>query len=432
MAYNKIERINEDIQRVLSTLLREIKDPRLKQGMVSITAVLTTGDLRYAKVFLSVYGLESEKEFKKGLKSASGYLRRELGGILDLRYTPELIFVLDKSIERGARINTLLNDLDIKTSKMMTTVETATWLQNRDNYLIITHRRPDGDTIGCAGALAHGLRECGKTAYILKNPETTPRYQVFVEEYIAADGYTPENIIIVDTASRELFPENAEEYDDLESLCIDHHPSNTLYADYTRLDGAFASCGEIIYEILLALDVKIGEEIAGKLYVALSTDTGCFAYANTSANTLQVASKLIECGAPHRELNKTLFRTKTRGRMKIEGLILSGLEFHFNDTVAISTITRDMMAKANATEDDVDDISSIPGSIEGVLAGITIREMTSEKNCKVSVRSGAAVNSNDICTRFGGGGHPMAAGFTLEASVAEIKEKLLEALPDYL
>ena len=113
MAYNKIERINEDIQRVLSTLLRDIKDPRVRQGMLSVTGVHTTNDLRYAKVFLSVYGLESEKELKKGLKSASGYLRRELSRILNMRYTPELIFELDQSIERGAKISSILSDLDI-------------------------------------------------------------------------------------------------------------------------------------------------------------------------------------------------------------------------------------------------------------------------------------------------------------------------------
>ena len=112
MAFNKIERINEDIQRVLASLLRDIKDPRIHQGIISVTGVDTTGDLRYAKAYLSVYGLESEKEFRKGLKSAAGYLRRELGKALTLRYTPELIFELDKSIERGARINTLLNDLE--------------------------------------------------------------------------------------------------------------------------------------------------------------------------------------------------------------------------------------------------------------------------------------------------------------------------------
>ena len=314
----------------------------------------------------------------------------------------------------------------------LTTIETASWLETRDNFIIITHRRPDGDTIGCAGALARGLQEYGKTAYVLKNPETTPRYHRFVEEHLADDEYTPENVIIVDTASRELFPENASKYDGLVSLSIDHHPSNTLYADYTCLDGTFASCGEIVYEILLSLGATVDAKIADKLYVALSTDTGCFAYANTTANTLRLASELIKAGASHRELNKVLFRTKTRGRMKVEGKILSGLEFHYDGAIAISTITRRMMAEAGATEDDVDDISSIPGSIEGVSAGITIREMSAENDCKVSVRSGASVNSNDICERFGGGGHPMAAGFSLESSVSEIKKMLLEVLPEYL
>ena len=113
MPANKIQRINEDVQRELSSLLRSIKDPRVKQGMISVTAVDTTSDLRLARVYLSVFGLQSEKEFFKGLKSASGYLRRELGRSLSLRYTPELQFELDKSIERGARINTLLSGLDI-------------------------------------------------------------------------------------------------------------------------------------------------------------------------------------------------------------------------------------------------------------------------------------------------------------------------------
>ena len=113
MPSNRIERINEDIQRVVATLLRGIKDPRINQGMISVASVETTSDLRQATVYLSVFGLQSEKEFYKGLKSASGYLRRELGQSLTLRHTPELQFVLDKSIERGARINTLLHELDI-------------------------------------------------------------------------------------------------------------------------------------------------------------------------------------------------------------------------------------------------------------------------------------------------------------------------------
>ena len=113
MANNRLARTNDDIQRVLSELLRNVKDPRVQQGMISVTRVETTGDLRYAKVWLSVYGMKDEKEFKRGLKSASGWLRKELASSMNLRYTPELVFELDHSIEYGAHINEVLNSLDI-------------------------------------------------------------------------------------------------------------------------------------------------------------------------------------------------------------------------------------------------------------------------------------------------------------------------------
>ena len=114
MSSNKLARTNDDIQRVIAAKLREIKDPRIQQGMISVTRVETTGDLRYSKIWLSVMGLENEKEFRRGLKSASGWLRRELGASLNLRYTPELVFELDHSIEYGAHINEVINSLDIK------------------------------------------------------------------------------------------------------------------------------------------------------------------------------------------------------------------------------------------------------------------------------------------------------------------------------
>ena len=322
--------------------------------------------------------------------------------------------------------------MDISMSKRLTITETADWLRERDNFLIITHRRPDGDTVGCAGALAQGLQEAGKTAFVLFNPETTPRYARFVEDYWTLDSYEPEYIITVDIATYDLFPKNGDKYIGNISLCIDHHPSNTQYAELNCLDETTASCGEIIYEILIALNGSISPISAEHLYAAVSTDTGCFAFANTTARTLRVASLLVEAGAPNRKLNRLLFRTKTRSRVKIEGMINSGLEFYFDGAVAIATITREMMESAKADEDDVDDIASMPGSVKGVSAGITIREMTSKRDCKISVRTSPKVDAHAISNRFGGGGHPMAAGFTLEKSVEEIKQELLEVLKDFI
>ncbi len=109
----RMGRINDDIQLALSSLLRSVKDPRVQQGMISVTRVETTGDLRYAKVWLSVLGELNEKEFKRGLKSCGPWLRRELGEKLNLRYTPELVFELDHSIEYGARISRLIEEIEV-------------------------------------------------------------------------------------------------------------------------------------------------------------------------------------------------------------------------------------------------------------------------------------------------------------------------------
>ena len=112
MASNRIGRINEEIQRELSSLIRTVKDPRV-HGLVSLTAVDTTSDLRYAKIYVSVLDKSDVKEVVKGLKSAGGYLRRELGRVLQLRYTPELIFVADDSIDKGAHILSMLRNPDV-------------------------------------------------------------------------------------------------------------------------------------------------------------------------------------------------------------------------------------------------------------------------------------------------------------------------------
>ena len=115
MPNHHIDRINDDIRRVLAEKLRQVKDPRLQQGaMLTVTHTDTTSDLRHCKVYLSVLGQYDEKQLMRGLRSASGYLRRELGHGLDLRYTPELTFVLDDSIAHGAYINRLINELDIE------------------------------------------------------------------------------------------------------------------------------------------------------------------------------------------------------------------------------------------------------------------------------------------------------------------------------
>ena len=293
--------------------------------------------------------------------------------------------------------------------------ETAEWLSNRDNFLILTHRRPDGDTLGSAAGLCHALRKIGKRAYVLNNAETGARYLDYIAPYYAPAQFSPETIITVDTADVSMFARHTEAYLDRVDLCIDHHISNTGYATYTCNLPTRAACGEVVYEILMALLGEIDAVAALPLYVALATDTGCFAYANVTAETLDIAGKLVLAGADHAKVNKTLFRTKTRGRIALEGVLYTTMRYYHDAKTAVSVITTALMTETGATEDDIDDIAALPNQVEGVLVGLTIREL-GDNICKVSVRTGGQLSANEICHPFGGGGHTMAAGCVVKQS----------------
>ncbi|MDR1064867.1 MAG: DHH family phosphoesterase, partial [Oscillospiraceae bacterium] len=241
---------------------------------------------------------------------------------------------------------------------MTTTItidECAAWLSERDRFLIITHRRPDGDTLGSAAALASALRAAGKTAYAVNNPETTARYLPFIEKFHAPDDFIPDTVIAVDTASPELFPDAVSKLiapADIE-LAIDHHPSNTLYAKRTLCDPARASCGEIIFDVISRLG-ELGPDAVSALYIAVATDTGCFSYDNTDAGALLTASRLASLGADIAGLNRLLFRSRTRARVAIEGMIYSDMEFLFGGRAAVVAVTNAMMKSSGADEDDME------------------------------------------------------------------------------
>lgn len=312
----------------------------------------------------------------------------------------------------------------------MTIDECAKWLLERDNFLILTHRRPDGDTLGSAAALAHGLRTAGKTAYVLENPETTKKYMQFVEKLWAPASFEPDFVISVDTASIPMLAENAGEYARNIALSIDHHPSNTDFSENLVLDAGRAACGEIIYDILNKIG-PVDETAATALYVAVATDTGCFSYENTNAGAFSTASGLAEAGADPAALNRYLFRSKSRGRIAVEGMIFSNLEFFFDDRAVIVVFTNEMVKEAGADEDDMENIAAFPVMAEGVEVGATIRELA-DGSCKVSMRSGPSVDSNKICARFGGGGHFSAAGYTIDCPPLKARELLIPVLAEFL
>jgi len=309
----------------------------------------------------------------------------------------------------------------------MTPQETAKLLSSWDNLLILTHKRPDGDTIGCAVALCVALRHAGKTAYVLPNPDATALFDPYWGDTLAPNGFKPEKVVSVDIASLSLFPSNAEFYKDKVDLAIDHHPSNEGFGKQNCVEPDKAACGEIIYEVVRHLTGAPGPDVALPLYLALSTDTGCFLYTNTTPNTHRVAASLMETGIDFQTLNKRHFRTKSYTRLRIEGRMMDTMELHDGGKTAIAAISLRDMAEFGATELDVENIAAVTGQLEGVETAVTIRELKPGE-CKLSVRTGESLNASQVCALLGGGGHAAAAGCTVYGTVADAKKAILHAI----
>ena len=309
----------------------------------------------------------------------------------------------------------------------MNVVECAEWLKARDNILLLTHVRPDGDTLGSAAALCSALRRCGKNAALYKNPDITEKYYKYVSSYIE-DSFAYDCAVAVDAAEKHMLCSG---FEGAVQLCIDHHPSNSHYADDLLLNAGKASCGEIVLEVIKALCGDVSHEEASLLYMAVSTDCGCFRYANVTAETFAAASELVGYGAQVQKLNFDLFRQVSKARIVLEGLICSGLKFYADGKIVAATVTEKMMQEAGATENDCDDIAGIPGRVEGCVLSLVIRELAPGR-CKVSARSHPEFDCSALCARFGGGGHKMASGCSVDASPEETREMLVRAALEVL
>ena len=310
----------------------------------------------------------------------------------------------------------------------MTVKEVAAFLRVHDSYLILTHRRPDGDTLGCAAALCAMLRQMGKTAALLPNAEVTSLYVDYVAPYWAAEDYRYETVVSVDLAALGLFPDNAERFKNRVDLAIDHHPSYEGFGRESCVHPECAACGEILYELAVELG-QLTPAVALPLYVAVSTDTGCFVYSNVTANTHRVAAALMETGIDYRAANKRHFRTKTKKRLALEAELLRTMEFYDEGRVVVVTLPLSLAERLSLTEADMDDVSALGGVVEGTDCSITMKE-TKDGAWKISVRTGARVNATRACAALGGGGHRAASGCVYHGPLAEAKAAILAAVQD--
>ncbi len=305
--------------------------------------------------------------------------------------------------------------------------ETANILENADKILLLSHSHPDGDTLGSASALARALISKGKKVRV-ECSDPIPKDFSFMFEGLEFGNFEPELIAAIDIADTKLLGRDSEgKYSGKIGLCIDHHGSNILYADKVYLEPDSASTAEIIYLLLQKMNVEITPQIASCLFTGVTTDTGCFRFSNTTVRTFEIAAALAKLGADTYNIIQVFFETKTKTYAALERLALDSMRFYFSDRCAVICVTQDMYKRSGSDESETDRLANLPRQIEGVLIGVTMRELK-DGSFKASVRTHGDIDASAICQRLGGGGHMGAAGCTLYGSKQQAVNSLLKEI----
>lgn len=302
------------------------------------------------------------------------------------------------------------------------------FIQERDGFTIIAHMSPDGDALGSSLALLWLLRKLGKRAEAVC-ADPVPQLYAFLPlaeaVLLPKDAIGYPNAIAVDCADRARLGEAAGLFAGAEATCnIDHHPTNDAYAHYNLVNPGAAATGELIYWLSQSLGVRPEADFAACLYTALMTDTGNFAYSNTTGETMRIAGDLLEAGADGYGLNLRVYRNSSLAKLRLLGQAIMNIRLYREGTVGITSLTRQEMADSGALEEDTEGVVDCLRDIQSVEIALFLKESDAGA-WKVSLRSKLHADVGAIAARLGGGGHARAAGYTAQGSLAAVWEDAL-------
>ena len=310
---------------------------------------------------------------------------------------------------------------------VLSRIDCADWLLERDHFTILTHRKPDGDTLGSAAALCQGLRQMGKTAHVLENPEVTELFAPLMEGITKPAPREGDVLVAVDVAADNMLPKAFDELKNCIDLRIDHHGSGREYTPYELVESDSASCAELICEVLTEMDVVLDKAIAEAIYVGTATDTGCFRFANTNAHTFDVAGDCAAAGADIFDWNRRLFETNSLEKLRLQGWVAEHTKLFGDGKLALCALPKAVEEQLGVDEDDLGNLSSFIRTIEGVCLAALLRE-TDTGRTKASVRAIPGYNAAAICQMFDGGGHAGAAGCCLDLPLEQAAVEMEKAM----
>jgi phosphoesterase RecJ-like protein len=304
-------------------------------------------------------------------------------------------------------------------------------ISKEDDFAIVSHVSPDGDSVGSMLGLYNALISLGKKVNMFID-DSFPEMFSFLPKFNEAkhsNEFKHHNCLFVldcgDLGRLGKCKELTEMCDTI--INIDHHISNNFFGHINLVDPSASSVGELILQILKSNGIEISKDIASCLYTSILTDTGGFKYSNTTSDTLNAAGSLISTGIDFTDIYSTIYDRKTIGQVRLTSKVTSTLEMYVDGKVAVLSLFKNMIEECGALEEDSNDIINFGRDIEGVEVAIFIKEKDKD-TYKISLRSKRYIDVRKIAEIFGGGGHVRAAGCTIEGSYEDVKKKTIDEI----
>lgn len=297
--------------------------------------------------------------------------------------------------------------------------------------MVASHISPEGDAVGSALAMGLGLRELGKYSKVFFH-DNIPQVLQFLAGakdvvHKVGDDEIFDAVIVVDCGQLDRLGDNFKAIKNKGKIInIDHHITNDNFGDINVVVHEASAAGEIVYDLLTAMDVRITKDIAQNIYTSILSDTGSFRYSCTTAHALMAAGEMLKAGVDPWDISQRVYESYPAKRFKLLGMVLNTLDVSEDGKIATLVVTLDMLKKADADKDLTDGFVNFARAIDGVEVGILFRE-AKQGEYKMSFRSRGNIDVAEIGGLFGGGGHKNAAGCNVKGTLDEVKDKILSA-----
>jgi bifunctional oligoribonuclease and PAP phosphatase NrnA len=304
-------------------------------------------------------------------------------------------------------------------------------IRSRQRFVLSSHSRPDGDSIGSQLAMVYALRALGKEAIAVNADPAPPPLMQFpgVPEIRIAPSVEGEFDAAIIMECSDLARTGVSGLDRSFVINIDHHPGNTGFGQLMWFDSSAAACGEMVFDLVKALGVPLSREIATHVYLAILTDTGSFHYSSISPRTFEICRETLEAGVDPVLVARNVYDSNSMGRLKLFGAVLSAMQIDGTGRIAIVYLDHEMARESGGTYEDTEGLINLPLTVKEIEAVVFFKQTEGEQY-RVSLRSKGNIDVGGVAKTFGGGGHKNAAGCTVSGAIDALQKLFIAKIED--